>query len=319
MKLQRKIGGITVIERSELEELVETARPATMEGKVADYIPALAKADQNDLAAAIFTKNGEFVAAGDDDKKFTLQSVVKVLTLMLAIMDRGTDYVFERVGMEPTGDPFNSIAKLETRVPSKPLNPMINAGALAVTNMLVGVSVEEKLGRLLAFIHDLSENSSISYNEEVAESEFRTADLNRSLCYFMKQHGIITEDVEKTIDFYTKMCAIEVNCGDLSRIGAVLANDGDDPVTQREIIPRQIVRIAKTFMVTCGMYNASGEFAMKVGVPAKSGVSGAILGSVPQGGGIGIFGPALDDKGNSVAGVRLMELLSAQHGLSIFS
>ncbi|HEX6923731.1 MAG TPA: glutaminase, partial [Bacillales bacterium] len=180
-------------------------------------------------------------------------------------------------------------------------------------------SVEEKLGRLLAFIHDLSENSSISYNEEVAESEFRTADLNRSLCYFMKQHGIITEDVEKTIDFYTKMCAIEVNCGDLSRIGAVLANDGDDPVTQREIIPRQIVRIAKTFMVTCGMYNASGEFAMKVGVPAKSGVSGAILGSVPQGGGIGIFGPALDDKGNSVAGVRLMELLSAQHGLSIFS
>ncbi|HEU5139885.1 MAG TPA: glutaminase A [Bacillales bacterium] len=308
-----------MIEQKELQELVETARPATKEGKVADYIPALAKADKGDLAAAIFTKDGEFIAAGNDEKKFTLQSVVKVLTLVLAIMDRGTDYVFDRVGMEPTGDPFNSIAKLETRVPSKPLNPMINAGALAVTNMIVGASVEEKLGRLLAFIHDLSENSSIRFNEEVAESEFRTGDLNRSLCYFMKQHGVITEDVEKTMDFYTKMCAIEMNCRDLSRIGAVLANNGNDPATQRRIIPGQIVRIAKTFMVTCGMYNASGEFAMRVGVPAKSGVSGAILGAVAQGEGIGIYGPALDDKGNSVAGVRLMELLSAQYGLSIFS
>jgi glutaminase len=303
----------------ELQQLVDIARTSARKGHVADYIPALAKSDPHDLAAAIFTKDGKFVSAGDDDKSFTLQSVVKVLTLALAIMDRGTDYVFDRVGMEPTGDPFNSIGKLETRVPSKPLNPMINAGALAVTNMLHGSTVEEKLGRLLAFIHDLSGNPSIRFNEEVADSEFKTSYLNRSLCYFMKQHGIITDDVEETIDFYTKMCAIEVNCHDLSRIGAVLSNNGDDPETNRKIIPAQIVRIVKTFMVTCGMYNASGEIAMKVGVPAKSGVSGAILGSVPEGGGIGLYGPALDEKGNSVAGVKLMELLSAQYGLSIFA
>lgn len=308
-----------MLTRNELQQLIETARPTTQQGKVADYIPALASADSGDLAAAIFTKEGEFVSAGNGEKLFTLQSVVKVLTLALAIMDRGIDYVFERVGMEPTGDPFNSIAKLETRVPSKPLNPMINAGALAVTDMLMGDTVEDRLARLIAFIRKLADNPKIGYSKEVSESEFRTAYLNRSLCYFMKQHEIITGEVEETISLYTKMCAVEVNCRDLSRIGAVLANNGKDPMTHEEILPIQIVRIVKTFMVTCGMYNASGEIAMKVGIPAKSGVSGAILGAVPEGGGIGIYGPALDEKGNSVAGVKLMELLSEQYHLSIFA
>lgn len=308
-----------MIAQKDLEQLVETARPKTQQGKVAEYIPALAEADSGDLAIAICTKKGEFVSAGNDDQYFTLQSVVKVLMLALAIMDRGKDYVFDRVGMEPTGDPFNSIAKLETMVPSKPLNPMINAGALAVCDMIIGISTEDKLKRLLAFIHELSGNETIRYNKEVSDSEFHTANLNRSLCYFMKQHEIITHGVEETIDFYTKICAIEVNCKDLSRIGAVIANNGEDPDTNREIIPDPIVRIVKTFMVTCGMYNASGEFAMKVGIPAKSGVSGAILGSVPEGGGIGIYGPALDEKGNSIAGVKLMELLSAEYDLSLFS
>lgn len=306
-----------MIEGTELRQLVELARPYAKDGKVADYIPALGKANPMELSVAIFTEDGKFVTAGDDDKEFTLQSVVKVLSLALAIMDHGSGYVFERVGMEPTGNPFNSIAKLD-RNPSKPLNPMVNAGALVVADMIHGYSVDEKLGRLLAFIHDMAENTSIRYNETVADSEFGTANLNRALCYFMKEHGEVTGNVEEIIDFYTKMCAIEVDCRDLARIGAVIANNGNDPETHREIIPYKIVHIVKTFMVTCGMYNASGEFAMKVGVPVKSGVSGAMLGAIPQGGGIGICGPALDDKGNSVAGVKLMEMLSARYDLSIF-
>lgn len=306
-----------MIDAMELRQVVESARAYAVEGQVADYIPALGEADPNELSVALFTKDGEYVAAGDDDKEFTLQSVVKVLSLAQAIMDNGSEHVFERVGMEPTGDPFNSIAKLD-RPPSKPLNPMINAGALVVTDMILGSSVEEKLGRLLAFIHDMADNPTIVYNEDVAESEFGTAYLNRSLCYFMKQHGVVTGNVEEVIDFYTKMCAIEVDCRDLARIGAVLANNGRDPVTEREIIPYRIVHIVKTFMVTCGMYNASGEFAMKVGVPAKSGVSGAMLGAMPQGGGIGICGPSLDEKGNSIAGLKLMEILSMRYDLSIF-
>lgn len=313
------IGVKAMIEQSDLQALVEAARPSAQNGKVADYIPALAEANPSDLAVSIFTKDGQFISAGVDHRSFTLQSVVKVLSLALAVMDHGSEYVFSRVGMEPTGDPFNSIGKLEDEEIHKPLNPMINAGALVVTSMIAGENVDDKLGRLLTFIHDLAGHSSIGYNEAVAQSEFDTAFLNRSLCYYMKQHGEIEGDVEETIDFYTKMCAIEVNCHDLARIGAVIAHHGKDPLTNREIVPYKIVHIVKTFMVTCGMYNASGEFAMKVGLPAKSGVSGAVLGAIPQGGGIGIYGPSLNKKGNSVAGVKLLELLSARYNFSLFA
>ncbi|MBP1914401.1 glutaminase [Lederbergia galactosidilyticus] len=220
--------------------------------------------------------------------------------------------------MEPTGDPFNSVAKLESMTPSKPLNPMINAGALAVTHMIKGNSVDERFQRLLTFIRELAGNDTIQYNKEIARSEFETAHLNRALCYFLKQHRIIDEDVEPLIDLYTKQCAIEMNCLDLSRIGVVFALDGGDPQTGKQIMPANIARICKTFMVTCGMYNASGEFAIKIGIPAKSGVSGGIMGAVPGKFGIGIFGPALDDKGNSIAGIKLLELLSKNYQLSMF-
>lgn len=302
----------------ELKKLVKEARTVAKQGRVADYIPALGKANPNDLSIAINFPDGRCFSAGDIEKKISLQSISKVITLALVLMDRGKEYVFDRVGMEPTGDPFNSIAKLETMAPSKPLNPMINAGALAVTDMIKGNSVEERFRRLLTFIHELAGNDTIYYNEEIAQSEFETAHLNRALCYFLKQHHIIEEDVEQLIDLYTKQCAIEMNCLDLSRIGIVFALDGVDPQTGKQIMPENIARICKTFMVTCGMYNASGEFAIKIGIPAKSGVSGGIMGAVPSKFGIGIFGPALDEKGNSIAGIRLLELLSKNYNLSMF-
>lgn len=307
-----------MITKEALVELVNSAKQHTKEGQVADYIPALAQADPTALGISIYTQDGTFVEAGDFAQKFTLQSVVKVLTLAMAVMDRGAETVFDKVGMEPTGDPFNSIGKLEERKPAKPLNPMINAGALVVSSMVRGANVEERLGRLLQFIHELAGNPNIRYNEKVAESEFETAYLNRSLAYFMKQYGLIDDQIEELMAFYTKQCAIEVTCRDLARIGAVISNFGRDPESNRRIIPAQIVHIVKTFMVTCGMYNASGEFAMKVGIPAKSGVSGAILGAVPKGGGIGVYGPALDEKGNSIAGIKLLETLSVQYKMSIF-
>jgi glutaminase len=304
-------------DNEQLEEFVDIAKRYTHLGKVADYIPALGKANRDDLSIAIYDKE-KCISAGDIESKFTLQSISKVIALALALMDRGEEYVFERVGMEPTGDPFNSIAKLETSIPSKPLNPMINAGALAVTNMIIGETPEEKLGRLLALVHDMTNNTDISYSEEVALSEYETSHLNRSLGYFMKQHGIITNDIEMLMDVYTKQCAIEVNCLDLARIGAVFAWDGVDPQTERRIIPYHISKICKTFMVTCGMYNASGEFAIKIGIPAKSGVSGGVLSAVPQRMGIGMYGPALDAKGNSIAGIQLLEMLSKRFQLSMF-
>jgi glutaminase len=300
-----------------LEGLVERARPFSSEGRVAEYIPALKDQSPHDLAISIYTLDNNSCYAGDHLKKFTLQSISKVITLALVLMDYGEEYVFSKVGMEPTGDPFNSIAKLETHKPSKPLNPMINAGALAVTNMIKGNTGMEKWHRLIEFINHMT-GETVSYNEDVAYSELQTANLNRSLCYFMKQHGVITGNVEDLLVLYTKQCAVEMNCVDLAKMGAVFANDGIDPESGRELITRDVARVCKTFMVTCGMYNTSGEFAIKVGIPAKSGVSGGIMGSVPGKCGIGIFGPALDDVGNSIAGLKLLEMLSDEHSWSIF-
>ncbi|MBO0992565.1 glutaminase A [Bacillus sp. SD088] len=302
----------------ELFELVREAKKYTKDGKVADYIPALGKANPHDLSIAIQYPDGQCTSAGDIERKISLQSISKVISLALVLMDRGTDYVFERVGMEPTGDPFNSIAKLENLTPAKPLNPMINAGALVVTSMIKGSSMEERFDRLLLLVREMANDPILDYCEEVAKSEFETAFLNRALCYFLKQHQMIQEDVDVLMDLYTKQCAIEMNCLELARIGMIFAMDGVDPDSGKQIIPTDIARICKTFMVTCGMYNASGEFAIKIGIPAKSGVSGGIMGAVPGKFGIGIFGPALDEKGNSIAGIKLLELLSKRYELSMF-
>jgi len=314
------VGGIIVpcISSEELDGLVREAKKVTKHGKVADYIPALQKGNRDDLSVAIYHADGTCLSAGDIEQKITLQSISKVLSLALALMDCGEECVFNKVGYEPTGDPFNSIIKLETNHSRKPLNPMINAGALAVTHLIKGVNVEERLERLISFIRDLAGHNVITYSLEVAQSEFETAFLNRSLCYYMKQDGIIDEDVEDLLDLYTKQCAIEMDCLDLARIGLVFAMNGFDPVREKQIIPVEVARLCKTFMVTCGMYNASGEFAIRVGIPAKSGVSGGIMGAVRNRFGIGIFGPALDEKGNSIGGIEFLEMLSKRYELSIF-
>ncbi len=306
------------VTEEQLQEWLKQTEPLTSLGRVPDYIPALAKQDPENIAMGVFHLDGDCVGAGNLETTFTLQSISKVLALALALMDQGEDYVFSHVGMEPTGDPFNSIAKLEEEDPSKPLNPMINAGALAITNMIHGITPDEKVGRLLSLIHEMTNDGSIRYDEEVASSEFESSYLNRSLSFFMKQHHVIEGSVEELLDAYTKQCAIEVNIKQLARIGAVFANLGKDLETDRQIIPKHLARICKTFMVTCGMYDASGSFAIRVGIPAKSGVSGAIVGALNGFGGIAVFGPALDEKGNSVVGMQLLETISGRMDLSIF-
>lgn len=235
-----------------LEEWMENVKEYATEGQVADYIPALSKQDPNNLAIAICQLNGQCGCAGNTDHLFTLQSISKVIALALALMDNGEEYVFSQVGMEPSGNPYNSVEKLANTDHTKPLNPMINAGALAVTHMIHGHTPSEKVGRLLSFIHDLTSDQSISYNEEIAASEFNTANLNRSLCYFMKQGGIIKGSVEELLDTYTKQCAIEMNINQLARLGALFANEGVDLDSGRQILPKNLARICKTFMVTCG-------------------------------------------------------------------
>lgn len=287
-------------------------------GKTAAYIPELRKVDPRQLGISILQGDGKILSSGDCDKKFTIQSISKTVSLMLALMDRGQDYVFEKVGMEPTGDAFNSIIKLETIHPSRPLNPMINAGAIAIDSMIVGDDTDHKFSRLVNFFRKLCHNDSLWYNEDVYLSEKATGFKNRALANFIKDSGVLEGDVEEVLDLYFKQCSIEIDCRDIAMLGAVIAMDGVSPVTGEALIPKYISRIVKAFMVTCGMYDASGEFSIKVGIPAKSGVAGGIMAAVPGKMGIGVFGPALDEKGNSIGGIKVLEYISKEQDLSIF-
>ena len=304
--------------KSILENTISSNKKYTSNGKVASYIPELKKANQDDLGICIIDKNNNMYCAGDYNKKFTIQSISKPIVLALALMDNEWEYVFSKVGMEPSGDPFNSIMKLETNDTKKPCNPMINAGAIATTALIKGKDLQEKEERMISFFRKLAKNDSLQINEDVYKSEKLTGDRDRAMGYLLKNDGFIEGDVEEVLDLYFKQCSIEIDTVDLARIGLLFANYGIDMETGERIISEDISRMVKTFMVTCGMYDASGEFALKVGIPAKSGVGGGIMASVPKRMGIGVFGPALDKKGNSIAGLKILEDLSKELELNIF-
>ena len=298
-----------------LDKLVKKNIAETKLGTVASYIPELDKAKKDALGLYIIDVNGNEYCSGDWDTKFTIQSISKIVTLMLAILDNGEEYVFSKVGMEPTGDPFNSIKKLETS--RKPYNPLINAGAIAIASMIKGKDVRDKFQRLLDFLRKISEDETLDVNYKIYCGESETGNRNRAMGYFLKGEGIIEGDVEDALDIYFKQCSIEVTAKTLAKIALFLANNGKLSSGEIVITPR-IATIVKTLMVTCGMYDSSGEFAVRAGIPSKSGVGGGILSVVPGKMGIGVYGPSLDKKGNSIAGVLLLEDLSSELNLTIF-
>lgn len=300
-----------------LNDIILLSKKYTVNGKVASYIPELKKANGEDLGICVIDKNCDIYCAGDYKKKFTIQSISKTIVLALALMDNKWDYVFSKVGMEPSGDPFNSIMKLDNNNIKKPCNPMINAGAIVTTSLIKGKNLQEKEERMLSFFKKLAKNDTLKINQSVYESEKLTGDRNRAMAYLLKNDGIIEGNVDEILDLYFKQCSIEVDVVDLARIGLLFANYGVDIETGERVISENISRIVKIFMVTCGMYDASGEFALKVGIPAKSGVGGGIMASVPTKMGIGVFGPALDMKGNSIGGIKVLENLSRKLQLSI--
>jgi glutaminase len=302
----------------QLPDWVELSRRVSAHGSVASYIPELKDSPSDALGIAIHSLDGQAVESGDVGLSFTMQSISKVFTLLLALIDQGEQAVFHKVGMEPTGDDFNSMLKLELVEPGKPFNPFINAGAIVISSLILGNTPTEKAERILSFIRQLAGDSTLAVNESVCRSESRTANRNRSLAYFLKDNKVLDDDVESTLDVYFRYCSIEVNCRHIARMACVLANNGRDPLSGLELVPRRYVQIAKSFMITCGMYNESGEFSIKVGIPAKSGVSGGILAVVPGQFGIGIVGPALNKKGNSIAGMHLLKQLSDRYDWSIF-
>lgn len=300
-----------------LNRLVKKNIPETKLGTVASYIPALDKARKDALGIYIIDNEGNEYFSGDYEIKFTIQSISKIVALMLAILDNGEEYVFSKVGMEPTGDPFNSITKLETSREKKPYNPLINAGAIAVSSMIKGKDARDRFERLLDFFKKISEDETLDVNYKIYCGESETGNRNRAMGYFLKGEGIIEGNVEDALDIYFKQCSIEVTAKTLAKIGLFLANNGKLSTGEIVITPK-IATIVKTLMVTCGMYDSSGEFAVRAGVPSKSGVGGGILSVVPGKMGIGVYGPSLDKKGNSIAGISLLEDLSSELNLTIF-
>ena len=300
-----------------LDKLVKKNIAETKLGTVASYIPELDKAKKDALGLYIIDVEGNEYYSGDWDTKFTIQSISKIVTLMLAILDNGEEYVFSKVGMEPTGDPFNSIKKLETSSRRKPYNPLINAGAIAIASMIKGRDVRDRFQRLLEFFRKISEDETLDVNYKIYCGESETGNRNRAMGYFLKGDGIIEGNVEDALDIYFKQCSIEVTAKTLAKIALFLANNGKLSNGETVITPR-IATIVKTLMVTCGMYDSSGEFAVRAGIPSKSGVGGGILSVVPGKMGIGVYGPSLDKKGNSIAGVLLLKDLSSELNLTIF-
>jgi len=311
----------------ELQVWTEEYKSHTSKGKCADYIPVLAEANPAHLGICVLGKEGK-LSAGDWQVPFTLQSISKIISFMVACLECGIDCVLKRVDVEPTGDAFDSIIRLEVSHQGKPFNPMINAGAITIASIIPGASPDEKLELIHKWIEKLI-GKRAPVNDSVFESEWKTANRNRALAYYLKETGFLECEVEEALEVYLKHCSIEVQLEDLARMGWILALDGYDPIQESQVIPKDLARLTKAIMVTCGMYNASGKFAAFVGLPAKSGVSGGILSLMPprlrskgmpfrEGCGIGIYGPAIDEYGNSVAGVELLKKLSDEWDFNIF-
>ncbi|MDX2168344.1 MAG: glutaminase A [Deltaproteobacteria bacterium] len=300
--------------RGFLRELHERYRTLT-DGQVADYIPELSKADPNWFGISIVTVGGQEVEIGDALQPFTIQSISKPFVYGMALTDRGREATMHHIGVEPSGDAFNSIELQEgTR---RPFNPMVNAGAIAAASLVTGEGPAERLNHVLdTFARYIGHP--VQVDMAVFTSERATGHRNRAMAHLMRNFDIIDARIEEALDLYFQQCSILVTCRDLAVMAATLANGGVNPRTGERALAVEYVRDLLSVMYTCGMYDYAGEWAYRVGLPAKSGVGGGILAVVPGQAGIGIFSPPLDSHGNSVRGLRVCEDLVERFGLHVF-
>ena len=300
-----------------LDEALVASRDVCRRGHVASYIPELALVDPSLLGAACVDADGAFCFSGDAEVVFTFQSVSKLVSLAAALDLLGEERVFARVGMDPTADPFNSIMRLEMAKPHRPQNPLINAGALVVLSLLPLEDADARFALVRQWARRLCGNDALDCHDPTYRSEKETADRNRSLAYFLRSVGAFSGDIENILDSYFRQCSLWGNVRDLAVLGMTLASGGINPLSKERVLPERHAVILRALMATCGLYDGSGDFAVHVGVPAKSGVGGGIAVAVPGKLGIGVFGPALDEKGNSAGGVALLEHFVRSVGLRV--
>ena len=285
------------------------------QGKVADYIPALAKVNPRQYGIAIQTLEGETFKVGESDTRFSIQSISKVFSMAMVTRHIG-DELWKSVGREPSGNPFNSLVQLENEQ-GIPRNPFINAGALVVTDRLMGLYDHPKEA-ILDFVRKLCGNDDIQYDEEIANSERATADRNMALAYFMKSFGNITHNVDDLLEVYCHQCSLSMSCVDLTRAFLFLSNHGVNPINGEQILTSSQAKRLGALMLTCGFYDESGDFAFRAGLPGKSGVGGGIVAYIPGNLSISVWSPELNKHGNSLIGVETLERFTTDIGNSIF-
>ena len=302
---------------SYLDEVLQSVA-ADRTGVLANYIPELAEVDPERLGASIAMVDGELYASGDTDSLFTIQSISKPFVYALALADRGFERVLDKVGVEPSGEPFNEISLEDSS--GRPLNPLIIAGAIT-THSLVGTETMNRAERMERVISGLSAfaGRSLDVDEAVYSSEIEHAHRNLAIAHMLRSHDILTENPTGVVEGYTRQCSLLVTVQDLAMMAATLANYGIQPVTGEQVVPKTVVRQVLSVMFTCGMYNAAGDWATQVGIPAKSGVGGGIIGAVPGQLGLATFSPRLDVHGNSVRGVSLFERFSSDMGMHVMN
>jgi glutaminase len=298
-----------------LEELHRRHLRVT-DGEVASYIPELAKADPNWFGICLVTATGSLYEVGETQQSFTIQSISKPFVYGLALEDHGRQTVLEKVGLEPTGDAFNSIS-LDPGT-GRPRNPMINAGAIATTGLVEGKTLEGRFHRILELFSRCA-GRSLEIDEAVYRSESETGHRNRAISHMLRNFNILEGDPAPALDLYFRQCSIAVTCRDLAMMAATLANRGLNPITGRQALRGEYVESVLSVMGSCGMYDYAGSWIYQVGIPAKSGVAGGIIAVLPGELGIGVFSPPLDDKGNSVRGIRVCDELSRQLDLHLFN
>jgi glutaminase A len=295
-----------------LNAVLERVRPIE-DGAPAQYIKTLANADTSKLGVALVMVDGNIYSAGDDTVEFSIQSISKAFVYAIAIEDAGLERVLEKIGVEPSGDAFNKLSLHKDN--NRPMNPMINAGAIAAHSLVVhaNATAEERTERILNTLSRLA-GRSLYVDEEVYEAELADADRNMGIGYMLKAAGIISCRPAEVVKGYIRQCSINVNVRDLAMMAATLCNAGVNPVTGETIMPADSVRQVLSVMTTCGMYDAAGSWVSRVGIPAKSGVAGGIIGALPGQVGIAAFSPKLNERGNSVRAVALFEHLSHDMG-----
>lgn len=305
---------VPTLDNQLLEDILAQVRPLTGKGHVADYIPALAAVPGDKLGIAVCTVEGEIFTAGDAGERFSIQSISKVLSLALAMERYEEHEIWQRVGKEPSGQPFNSLLQLELEK-GKPRNPFINAGALVICDMLQ-TRLSAPKQRMLEVVRRLSEASDLVYDSQVARSEFDHSARNAAIAWLMKSFGNFDNDVPRVLQTYFHYCALSMSCTELAKTFVFLANQGRS--LHGKVISAAHARQINAMMMTSGMYDGAGEFAYRVGLPGKSGVGGGIVAIVPQAMSIVVWSPELDASGNSLAGTAALELLSNRIGRSVF-